>query len=344
MFKMELVTRNSDGLKNFYDDEGRILFKKWLSYVSEPDGRLIRIQRAEDKLWNIIRDDGVLISRDWFEKIDEFSNGYALVKLKDKGYNFIDRNGIFLCSRFYVELSSFDENGFAAVKKKDRYNFIDKKGKYVFGEWLLKFERSKGDVKRIQRQDGLWNIVDPQMRVLSKRWFTFITPFSDGIAEVKRTLPNEAWSYLHEDGRLLTDTWFASVDNFYGQNGFARVQRAKDKHYNFIKSDGKLVGRRWFKYASFLIYSGLAKVQREDDKYNFVGIDGNPISEIWFDDVDDFVDGFAMVHDEGLVNFIDTSGKIVLDNWYSSAKSFEDGVVAVKIDGDNWLRINLHLA
>ena len=37
MFKMELVTRNSDGLKNFYDDDGRILFKKWLSYVSEPD-------------------------------------------------------------------------------------------------------------------------------------------------------------------------------------------------------------------------------------------------------------------------------------------------------------------
>ena len=109
MFKMELVTRNSDGLKNFYDDDGRILFKKWLSYVSEPDGRLIRIQRAEDKLWNIIRDDGVLISREWFEKIDEFSNGYALVKLKDKGYNFIDRNGIFLCSKFYVELSSFDE-------------------------------------------------------------------------------------------------------------------------------------------------------------------------------------------------------------------------------------------
>ena len=51
-----------------------------------------------------------------------------------------------------------------------------------------------------------------------------------------------------------------------------------------------------------------------------------------------------MVHDEGLVNFIDTSGKIVLDNWYSSAKSFADGVVAVKIDKDKWLRINLHLA
>ena len=100
MFKMELVTRNSDGLKNFYDDDGRILFKKWLSYVSEPDGRLIRIQRAEDKLWNIIRDDGVLISRDWFEKIDEFSNGYALVKLKDKDIILLTEMAFFFARSF----------------------------------------------------------------------------------------------------------------------------------------------------------------------------------------------------------------------------------------------------
>ena len=52
MPNLELVTRNSDGRKNFYDEWGRIYFEYWLLQAIESSNQLIRIQSSEDSLWN----------------------------------------------------------------------------------------------------------------------------------------------------------------------------------------------------------------------------------------------------------------------------------------------------
>ena len=293
MPNLELVTRNSDGRKNFYDERGRIYFENWLLQAIESSNQLIRIQRSEDSLWNFFSKDGTFLTDEWFELLDDFANGFAV------------------------------------VKKNGRYNVVTRTGKLVFREWYKEIDCDFGVPWRVRKLDGKYSIVDKQLKFVARKWYDDVTPFVNGFAKVKKSTKPTLWSYVGEDGKMISRAWFESVEYFYGEAKMARVQRKWDLLYNYIRRDGTLASDTWFAEAAISAYDGWALIQRVGDfKYNYINENGELLSKLWFTEACEFQrrNSALVCSDEKKWNYITPDGKFVLEKWYD--KIDDCGVLA----------------
>ena len=140
------------------------------------------------------------------------------------------------------------------------------------------------------------------MNAAQKEEFTKVQRLSDGKCNL-----------IDANGKIISDTWFEWVGDFYDDNdGFALVGR-ENHEYNYIDKQGNILSKDWFKWLDYF-HNGIARVQRFDDLMNFIGEDGKIISNEWFRYVDYFGnDDLAVVQrSNGEQCKIDKTGKIVV--------------------------------
>lgn len=82
------------------------------------------------------------------------------------------------------------------------------------------------------------------------------------------------------------------VGNFI--DSFAKVQRVKDKLFNFIDANGNYLFKSWFNYLGDF-QEELAVVERSDNLFNYIDRQGNYLSDVWFEWGYSFHEGFARV-------------------------------------------------
>ena len=78
---------------------------------------LTKVQRLNDGKCNLIGENGKFLSKQWFDWIDDFREGFARVQREDRQYNFIDTNGKIISEKWFDFISSFYE-GFDVVRKE----------------------------------------------------------------------------------------------------------------------------------------------------------------------------------------------------------------------------------
>ena len=101
-----------------------------------------------------------------------------------------------------------------------------------------------------------------------------------------------------------------------------------DFDHNFFNKEGI---NEWFKFVSYFIKDGFAKVQRKDSLYNYIDKNGNFLSNEWFKLLGDFDNGLALIQrGDTLWNFIDKNGKLLSNEWFDWADDFNDGLARVK--------------
>ena len=92
-----------------------------------------RVQRDIDGKFNLITEDGKLLSKQWFEWIDYFHEGFAIVR-EDYLMNFINKQGKLLSNEWFSWVNDF-KDGFAKIKRANGEQAkIDKNGKIVISE------------------------------------------------------------------------------------------------------------------------------------------------------------------------------------------------------------------
>ena len=88
-----------------------------------------RVQRVNDRKYNLITADGKLLSEQWYEWIDYFQDGFAKVQRAYEKYNYIDKQGKLLSNEWFKYGYDFN-NGFAEVHRTNgEWAKIDKNGK-----------------------------------------------------------------------------------------------------------------------------------------------------------------------------------------------------------------------
>ena len=213
-----------------------------------------------------------------FDKIYDYVNGFAIVKLDDT-YNFIDKNGnlLYKGDEWFDKVKNF-ENGFAKVSNYNLYNMLNQKGELIW----------KGD-----------------------EWLDDIYSFSDGFALV---LTEKGVNYIDENGELLWkgDTWFEDGINFF--DGLAQVAN-EDYRYNYLNDKGQLISDIWFDSASRRFHNGFAVILIDDKGYNYIDENGELLfhGDEWFDNADDFFHETATVKFHGEKYQIDTKGHLTKD-------------------------------
>lgn len=72
----------------------------------------------------------------------------------------------------------------------------------------------------------------------------------------------------------------------------------------------------------------------KDNKFNYIKSDGMLIGDMWFDFCDDFEDGWGKVRLNGKANFINSDGQLLLDTWADRAGTFQNGKAGVKVGNE----------
>mgnify|MGYP003289123643 CR=1 FL=1 len=195
---------------------------------------------------------------DIFDNVDNFSEGFAKVKLNDK-YNFITIEGQFLSQQWFDYAISFRE-GFAVVELNGKYNFITIEGQLLSEQWFdLVDDFNKGFAK--VKLNDKYNFITTEGQLLSEKWFDWVGDFSEGFAAVEL---NGNYYYIDKNGNLsliesinnilLNKIISESIDNFITEtiNDNKYLYHATPSCYvNSIKKyglGGKVPKKRFWDY------------------------------------------------------------------------------------------------
>ena len=91
---------------------------------------LTRVQRVTDRKYNLITADGKLLSEQWYEWIDYFHEGFAIVR-EDYLMNFINKQGKLLSEEWFRWVNDFKDGLAVGQRTNGEYFKIDKQGKIV---------------------------------------------------------------------------------------------------------------------------------------------------------------------------------------------------------------------
>ena len=202
----------------------------------------------------------------------------------------------------------------ASVKLNGKWGFIDKAGQFVIAP--------------------LYGYVGDFCE--GRVSFTF-DPFSRGFNS------NCRWGYLDTAGKIVVDPLFDEISEY--SKGLARVRI--DGKIGFIAKDGKLAveprfldARKFDGGLSIVLVEGKWELDIESDigarklvdgKWALIDKHGNFRGNLRFEEIEDFVDGFACAKQDNKFGFIDRSGEFVIAPRFSQAYSFHDGLARIWI-------------
>ena len=259
--------------------------------------------------FNFVDTNCKLLSKRWFDEIDNFDrNGFAQVILNYK-CNLIDVNGNLLSQQWFDWIDNFNEDGIAVVRLNDKWNLIDINGNFLSKQWFDYISSFKNGFAQVML-NMKYNFIDVNSKLVSQQWFDYISDFVNGIAQVKL---NDKWNFIDVNGNLLSQQWFDYISYF--ENGLARV-RLNNK-WNFIDVNGNLLSQKWFDNISNFHEDGFAIVKL-NNKLNLIGKNGNFLSKQWFDDIRNYTSSFYMVKLNNNFNLIDKNGKLLSKQWFDN--------------------------
>ena len=93
-----------------------------------------RVQRVSDNKYNLITEDGKLLSEQWFDWIGDFyddNDGFAIVRREDYLTNFIDKQGKLLSNEWFSWVNDFKDGLAVGQRTNGEYFKIDKQGKIL---------------------------------------------------------------------------------------------------------------------------------------------------------------------------------------------------------------------
>ena len=251
-----------------------------------------------DGRYNLINQEGQLVSKQWFDYIYNFKDGFALVELNDKR-NLINQEGQLTSKQWFDYVGNF-KDGFARVELNDKYNFINQEGQLISNQWYDGAGNFEDGFVCVEL-NGKYNFINQEGQLISKQWFDYVGNFKDGFARVEL---NDKYNFINQEGQLVSKQWFDYIYNF--KDGFALVE-LNDKR-NLINQEGQLTSKQWFDYVGNF-KDGFARVEL-NDKYNFINQEGQLISNQWYDGAGNFKDGFAPVELNDKFYRIDTNGRL----------------------------------
>jgi hypothetical protein len=251
----------------------------------------------------------------------------------------------------------------AAVKLDGKWGFIDKAGKFVieplygyvgkFCEGRVSFTKGSLSFKTVPYSHGpglcsgfysncLWGYLDTEGKILVEPSFEEASDFSEGMARVGI---DGMFGFVSKDGRIAIEPRFLEARKFDGGLSIVLVEgrweidkdsdigsrMLVDGTWALIDKNGNFRGKSRFEEIENFV-DGFA-CAKQDNKFGFIDRSGEFVIAPRFDQACSFHDGLARIWIKEGCGIIDRSGEFVLDPIYSSIDDFEEGTARASIDG-----------
>ena len=230
------------------------------------DNDLIAV--TEDyKKYVIVNTNGEIVNTSEYSSVENFSNGFALVKDNENTF-FINKKGENVFDKVFDDAYSF-KDGLAAVKKGGLWGYIDKSGnmviKYQFDQ-VKNFNESLAAVDK----NSKWGLIDNLGDTIIGFKYDCINDFREGFAAVEK---DGKWGFVSKSGEIVVDFQYDAVKNF--SEGFAAVMQ--NNKWGFIDKRGKInVPLKYDDVGNFSEDRASVKLSnRNDDSDEWAYIDSN---------------------------------------------------------------------
>ena len=190
------------------DEGSRYFKVKLSGEITKCDESDTNVAATEITILEEINIDKIIETTEWWKTENVldllyWSEGFARIRKDYCLYNFIDKNGKYLSDEWFDWVDDFYD-GVAIVKRYDElYNFINKEGKYLSDEGFNEIYHFHEGFAVVQRSDYLYNYIDKHGNYLSKEWFNYLGDFSEGFARAERT--NDEVCKIDKTGKLHKD-------------------------------------------------------------------------------------------------------------------------------------------
>jgi hypothetical protein len=243
----------------------------------------------KDKKYTFVDFRGIpLPGMDWYESIDTFSSGLAIVRKKEK-CGAIDIQGREVIKPEFASIGAYT-GGMAWAKKdfNDNLGIIDRTGR-----WVVSPEFSNGFFIRpgvsYAQKPGKWGMIDKAGKIVVQPEYDRISDFENGLAIV---LLKDKYGAINTRGELVIPPRFDILTDF--SEGLAPAEL--DSLRGYIDTTGATaIPFRFEKTNSFS--QGLAAVKvNKIDKWGYIDKTGNFAIEPQFDAAYAFIEiGLAQV-------------------------------------------------
>lgn len=322
-----IIIRNKGGFYNVLNMNCQLLCNTWMYYASVLDNNRVRIQRI-DYLWNIIDTNGNILYKDeWLANV--YSKAiyldYFIIKNNNNQYNIIDKYGRLQSPKLWFD-SIVIKRGYAIGCQCNHFGY-----KILLYDGQIHFSKefyrdyvplSAGYIK-VQRQDGLWNIVDNNGKfIIPNGWALFIDQIHNDI--VRCHYSEDKWNYCNvKTGKHILMEKVKYCTSF--ENDYGCIQR-EDGMWNFVDCKGKLLSPKiWFTSASQFNSDGYAIVWRNMGGYNYINKQGNILCpQISFLNItyNRIKQNFIVKRTDGMINIMDIYGNILFPYaWFDSIRN-----------------------
>jgi hypothetical protein len=188
---------------------------------------------------NYLTKDNKLLSKEWFESANHFSEGYGTVTTK-YGSNLIDTKGNFVFDTWYDSLSRVHD-GVAKVRQGQKWNYLKTDGTILCDTWfdlVYYFEEGCAVVHIDDRGD---NLIDLNGNFLCDRWWAHIGYMNSGLRRV--TNDDNRINYIDNKGHIIFQTWFIGASDFHGDLARVTLDKKDENGYLitvYINKNGKI--------------------------------------------------------------------------------------------------------
>ena len=262
-----------------------------------------------------------------FDIVEETNDvDISYITLKNK-CNFIDKDGKLLRDKWLYSATKYFEHGYVRVRENALYNLMDKSGNLFSEQWFDLCAMplpSQNDKYFEVRISGKWNLMSYKThKCILNEWYDHLYHVLDGKLFI--ATQDDVNFLLNKNGEKIKGLTF---DNFLPRviGSFSFI--SKNKKYNMIDENGKILFEKWFDH--ILSFFNRLIMVRIGNKWNFVNFDGKLISEEWFDYISSpKQNGIVIVNIGEQWNIIDGVGNFLLKNWLpiqtTTAEYIKDG-------------------
>jgi len=289
-----------------------------------------------------------------------FSEGLAAVRkgnLIRSKWGFVDKEGNEVIPFEYDAVMSF-KNGVANVRvgshRRDNWMLIDQTGNVIdaqgqnieysddeheniAGEQEATFSRTHSPLYgvKVSHRDGFATLVDNNGKEIIRpgKYLRLRFIADDLLAAwiVKSRPADREWAVIDIDGNVIVNVGKGPSGNQpkYSE-GFILSSRTGQRI--FYDRMGRRLTDTTFRNAS-LFSEGLAAVSLDGTMWGYIDTDGNEVIPYIYDSAQSFIDGLALVRQDGKSGFINAAGNIVIPLIYDSAQAFTEDFAVVSKNG-----------
>ena len=227
-------TKFKDGLENALNrlrngENPRVIF----NWVGDENEGMVPVEFMEKM--NYLTKDNRILSKIWFDWVEEFYDGISKIFIKGKGYNLINTKGELLSKIWFYFMGDFYDE-LAAIRVGGKgWNFINTKGEIISKIWFDEAHSYYEGLARVRIDGKGWNFINTKGEIIFETWFDYVDYFSEGLARVG--IDGKGWNFINTKGELISKTWFDYVIGDF-KNEFLLVR--KNATFYFLDKKGNL--------------------------------------------------------------------------------------------------------